>query len=529
MKFESLSAKQVLDIRILKMYFSILFLRLDSFAFSAVLILCYLFSSTAAAEIKLFPDSFSLQTLGYLKNETAYRYREPRSYTKIRNTLYLQSRLELHRRLEFNFAGRAYYDAVYDLFDYDTITARTLRDSDQPLVFVEGLAQEKDSNITELRELYFDVFGDWADLRVGKQFIIWGVITGVRVVDEINPMDFKELITPKLLEYRIPLWSVKLDFYSKLANFEFIWIPELAFNKPAPRGSEWELFQEVPGTAFPRSFDVRNPTLGDLKNTEVGAKITSTIFGNELSVSYFYTWDDFPVLFRKVQLEQRPLVNGADPADGEQGVVGAGGGSIEPPTFFPSYSRMHMLGGTFQRIIKGQILKGEAVAIKGKYFGISPIDRDGDGYLDSQGVLQRYHVRLGLGVDFNVFKTEISPSFTQWIIYKYDEAIIQDKIDTSFNFFIRKTFSKRSAAFEMLAIYLINLNELYVKPQFSFRPSSQFEVTMGMDVFYGQKSQLGVVAVDGSPTDLLIVAQSTQFIGNFNQNDRMFVEFKYSF
>jgi len=500
--------------------------------------LIFLFSSPVIAEVDLLSEKSRLQISGFLKNETAYRFREPRSYTKIRNTLYVQSRYELHRRIEFNFSGRGYYDAVYDLFDYDTITARSSRDVDQPLIFIEGLAQEEDSNIVEMRELYFDVLGDWADLRIGKQFIIWGVLTGVRVVDELNPMNFKELITPDLLDYRTPLWSVKLDLYHKYGSLEFVWIPELEFNKPAPRGSEWELLQTVPGTVFPRSFNVRDPSRETLKNTEFGFKATTTIWGNELTASYFYTWDDFPVLYRTLLLDQKPtspdgnIIGGTTPVpvdDQGQPDVETSDGNILAPEFFPVYRRMHMLGGTFQRAIRGQIIKAEAALVKGKRFGVTVIDRDNDGYLDHQGVLERYHIRWGFGVDFNVYKTEIAPSMMQWIIYHYDRAIIQDKFDSSFNLFIRKNFAKRSSTFEMLAIYLVNLGELYVKPKVKFRPSSQFEITIGMDLFYGDKSRLGRVSINGSPSEMIDVVQSSQFIGNFDNNDRVFVEFKYSF
>lgn len=459
------------------------------------------FSLVIAEEIPLLPEGASFRASGYLKNETAYRFREPRSYTKIRNTLYLRSTYVANRWVELNFAGRAYYDLAYDLFDYDTISARPSREIDQPLAFIEGLPQEKDSNIAEIRELYVDIFGKKADLRLGKQFIIWGILTGVRVVDEINPMDFKELITPPLLEYRIPLWSAKLDIYQKYGTLQLIWIPDIRFNKPAPRGSEWELFQEVPGTKYPRTFTK--------KNSEFGFRYSTNFWDNELTFSYFYTWDDFPVLYRKVLV--------------------AGEGEIQEPEFFPRYERMHMLGGTFQRTVGGQILKAEGVYVKGKYFGLSAVDRDGDGYLDHQGVLQRDHIRVGVGLDFNILKAEVSPSITQWIILKYDNAILQDRIDTSVNLFVRKTFSKRSAAFELLGIFLLNLKEAYIKPKFSFRPTSQFEVAVGVDMFYGKKSQLGVIAIGGRPTELLLVAQSTQFIGNFNANDRVFAEFKYSF
>ena len=81
----------------------------------------------------------------------------------------------------------------------------------------------------------------------------------------------------------------------------------------------------------------------------------------------------------------------------------------------------------------------------------------------------------------------------------------------------------------MLGIYLINLKEVYLKPKFTFSPASNIEIRFGLDLFSGEKSRSGLVAIEGRPTDLQFVAQSTQFIGNFKDNDRIFMEFKYSF
>ena len=446
---------------------------------------------------------------GYLKTETAYRFRVPRTFTKIRNIIQIESNYEVDQWSSIHFSGWAYHDLVYDLFDYRTITGRYLRDEDQPLSFVEGLPQGKDSDVAQIRELFINLRNDWADLRMGKQWIIWGIIPGIRVVDELNPLDFRELILPDLLDYRIPLWSAKLDTYwGDSNNLQFVWIPDLRFNKPAPPGSEWELFQIIPGTTFPDA--------GQFKNSEIGIRYKRKIMGAEITLSYFNTWDDFPVLFRHAKIVQ------VDTGGGQ-------GAGIVSPEFYPSYHRMQMYGGTFQKTIWGQIFNAEGVFVTGKYFGLKAVDNNHDGFLDHDGVLQKNHARLGLGVDFNVFKTEVSPSLTEWYIFDYDPSILQDRFDTTLNVFIRKTFSKRSSVFELLGIYLVNLQEIYLKPQFSFRPASQFEITVGMNLFYGNKSHLGLLAVNGQPTNLVEVAQSSHFIGNFSNNDRIFVNFKYSF
>ncbi len=438
---------------------------------------------------------------GYLKNETAYRFREPRSMTKIKNILYLESQYAPSDTVQFNMAGWAYYDHAYDLFDYQTISARLEREDKEPLVFIEDLQENKDSSVAALRELYVDLFLDDFDIRLGKQYVVWGVLEGNRVTDEINPIDFRELTLPALLDYRIPLWTAKVDYYRDEATYQFLWIPELKFHKPAPGGSEWELLQSVEGTYFPESYK--------LANSEFGFRVTTDrFFDAEVALSYFYTWDDYPVMFRhmKVRLDAEP-------------------------DFFPTYTRMSLWGATILKPMGRAILKGEIAYSPDKYFGIqNTTDGDVDGFLDQNGVFKKAHIRWGLGVDFNYKGMEISPAIVQWIIFAYDEPIIQDEFETTVSLYLRKPFAKGSRLFEMLAIYSPNYKESYMKPKVTFLISDNFHFTAGFDLFQGAKSQFGVGVGGVAQTGYLVTLdQRARFFGNFNENDRFFVEFKYSF
>ncbi len=459
-------------------------------------------TNIAANEDSAFDDFIADWSFnGYIKNETAYRFREPRSITKIRNILSLGGQYAISEDTSLTVSGWAYYDLAYDLFDYDTITARYVREESQPLVFVDNLDQEKDSPAADIRELYFDIYTDNMDIRLGKQFVVWGVLEGMRLTDEINPMDFRELILLDLLDYRIPLWTAKVDYYSEEATWQFLWIPDLRFHKPAPRGSEWELLQDVPGTTKPDS--------SKLRNTEIGIRYTKELLGAEVGLSYFYTWDDFPVVFRTSKIA-----------------------STAEPTFFPTYTRMNMYGLTFVKPVGGNILKGEFVYVPDKYFGLeNDTDIDGDGYLDSDGILQKKHIRWGLGFDFNEWGMDISPAISQWIILDYDPVLFQDEYDTSLALFIRKPMPEKSAVFQLLYINLLNAKESYIKPKIIFDVTDHFQLSVGLDIFYGTSSKLGVEAqqgrVLGVAADTSI--QNAQFLGNFNNNSRLFMEFKYTF
>ncbi|MBI5450430.1 MAG: hypothetical protein HY940_03645 [Gammaproteobacteria bacterium] len=436
---------------------------------------------------------------GYIKNETAFRYDEPRSITKLRNILYLEREGQLTEKVRTKISGWYYYDFAYDLFDYQTIAARSVRDANQPLVFIENLGRQRDSNVAEIKELYAEYNSEKLDIRIGKQYVIWGVIDGIRIVDEINPQNFRELILPDLIDYRIPLWTAKLDYYSNSAKWEMLWIPDLRFHKPAPQGSEWELLQEVPNTRYP------DP--GRLENSELGYRVTWNIFDGEASLSHFITWDDFPVIFRNIAMD-----------------------SAISPEFYPTFTRINIFGATYLRDIGPGILKAELAYVPDKYFGIAnDTDLDGDGYLDYEGELQRRHIRWALGYEFSFKGIDFSPAVTQWIIDNYHPKMIQKQNDTTLTLYMRKPVPEKSMVFQMLIIDLNSLNELYLKPKITIMLSDSFQVGFGLDLFYGEKSSLGVATGAATISGINSLEQSAQFFGNFYNNDRVFAEFKYSF
>ncbi len=451
-----------------------------------------------ASESSMFWED--LNVTGYLKNETAYRLKEPRSITKIRNIVYLNSVPSLSDNLDLNVTAWAYYDHAYDFFNYETIAARFERNSDEPIAFIENLEQERDSEVVQLREFYIDYAADDYDLRVGKQYVIWGVLEGVRVVDEINPMDFRELILPDLLDYRISLWTIKLDYYTDYGDIQLLMIPDIKPHKPAPSGSEWELLQKVPNTVAPESWKI--------ETAEYGVKFDTSLFETELSFSYFYTWDDYPVVFRTVKIAAS---------------------SIEAPVFFPTYTRMSIFGMTAVRQLDDFIIKMELAYVEDKFFGLSnTADENEDEYVDTNGEIQKNHVRWGLGLDTVILGWDVGVGAMQWLILEHNKNMIQDKVDTSYSAFVRREFPKYSLTLQALGIVMAELGETYFKPKAFIQITDNVQVAFGLDLFQGEKSDFGLSTVNGQG-QFNVSVQRAQFLGNFSKNDRAFFEVKYSF
>lgn len=64
-----------------------------------------------------------------------------------------------------------------------------------------------------LRELYADLpfaNGDWS-ARLGKQQVVWGTADGIKLLDIINPTDFREMAQNQMEDSRIPIWMANVE------------------------------------------------------------------------------------------------------------------------------------------------------------------------------------------------------------------------------------------------------------------------------------------------------------------------------
>lgn len=64
-----------------------------------------------------------------------------------------------------------------------------------------------------LREFYFDTTGGGWDFRLGKQQVVWGTADGIKLLDIINPTDYRELNQNVSEDSRIPVWMVNAEKY----------------------------------------------------------------------------------------------------------------------------------------------------------------------------------------------------------------------------------------------------------------------------------------------------------------------------
>ncbi len=98
-----------------------------------------------------------------------------------------------------------------------------------------------DSGTAELRDFYFEYRSTNGLARFGKQQIAWGRLDGIKVLDLINPQEFREFILDDFASSRISLWSAYFDYNLGSWRAELALIPDGTGHAIPDQGAWFEL------------------------------------------------------------------------------------------------------------------------------------------------------------------------------------------------------------------------------------------------------------------------------------------------
>jgi hypothetical protein len=109
----------------------------------------------------------------------------------------------------------------------------------------------------ELRDVYWEQRLSRGIARLGKQQIVWGRLDGIKVLDVLNPQNFREFIVDDFGDSRISLWSAYLDVSLGDWRVEAALIPDFTTHEIPEPGAWFELraprfrFGAEPGSPSP--------------------------------------------------------------------------------------------------------------------------------------------------------------------------------------------------------------------------------------------------------------------------------------
>lgn len=331
-----------------------------------------------------------------------------------------------------------------------------------------------------LRELYADLA--WANSywRIGKQQIVWGQADGLKVLDIVNPQDFREFILDEFDQSRIPLWSINTEIVFDNDNvITFIWIPNLEFDDFPDSGDRFEFSSSlivpqppanVPVTIVP--FDEPD---SDIKNHEVGLRFAAFYNGWDITLNYLYHWHDQPVIFSSVE----------------------GVGIL----ITPEYKRNQLIGGTLSNVFGSLTVRSE--------IGFNTHTYHLSSDLNNQGISESEELASVLGFDWQgISDTLISFQWFQSHLFEEDVARLRGTAVQTLTLLYRRTFANETWTFEVLALHSLTNDDSLARPKLSYQLHSNFELWLSADVFSGGSDGL---------------------FGQFDQDDQFTMGLRYGF
>ena len=128
-------------------------------------------------------------------------------------------------KIDITVVGRLRFDPADEIEPGNPMSQSDIRSAVNRRLFIGDVLD------FELREAFADIhLGDWF-LRLGKQQVVWGQADGLRVLDQVNPLSFREFILGDFEDRRIPLWTVNAERTFGPVTVQLLWIPDHTFNE----------------------------------------------------------------------------------------------------------------------------------------------------------------------------------------------------------------------------------------------------------------------------------------------------------
>lgn len=434
---------------------------------------------------------------GYLKNTSVVRIHSPNDLMKMENMLKLEIEGIINDTFSYHIEGRYFYDAVFDIEDGKGIVevpgARRHLTTTSDLEYFDYV-----------REAYVNFSKKNWFVRLGKQQVVWGKSDGFRLLDIVNPMDYRDWTIAEWEDTRIPLWMLRAEysFPQVMGNLQFLWIFNNQHSTLPPPFTPWsyKAVDDNQRTAdllgfefYPNIFDKRAGASGDhlaMDRSQWGVRWNQQIGQLGYTLNWMRKWTDavyaFPEyapVFRYVMRPKRVTVLGA---------------SFD-------YNWDNLWG------LKNLVARGEcAYYIKDRTYGNMRPD---------WSVVHTYdHFDYVLGLDKNFFVDWwVSAQFFQVIIPNYDRTrdgltmianSKRDHYENAWTLFILKDFNVIEGSAEVL-LYYSDEGEWWIRPRVKYELiNNKVWTSLAFNIFSGKKDDL---------------------VGEFRDRDMVRFEIKYMF
>jgi len=149
-----------------------------------------------------------IEVSGFLKNETGFYLNDDQLTGQARNMLDTRHH-DAGELMKFENSARFFVNGL--LGENSSWHADLNITCDSKGVNTNYTCHKSYTQNDWLRELYVDTeAAGWA-FRVGKQQVVWGTADGIKLLDIINPTDYREMAQNAMEDSRIPIWMINVE------------------------------------------------------------------------------------------------------------------------------------------------------------------------------------------------------------------------------------------------------------------------------------------------------------------------------
>tara|TARA_R110001583_G_scaffold175436_1_gene329993 strand:- start:1449 stop:2723 length:1275 start_codon:yes stop_codon:yes gene_type:complete len=324
--------------------------------------------------------------------------------------------------------------------------------------FRYDLENEIDSRQSEIqfREAFVDLETQEIYWRLGKQTIVWGASDGLRLLDVINPLNYREFILDDFDNSRISLTSASADIpISDGSSLTVIVIPELKFNQYAKTGTQFELSHPLPELSqMATSLQVNSAKepQQSLHNSELALRYATFASGWDITFNYFYHYQDDPVVFIDID-----------------------GGAV---SVNQEYKRNTLIGGTANNAFGDFVLRTEFVLNNSRYYSTDNPDQ--------RFINKAQELQYVIGLDYSgISDTLISGQWFRRQLLSYEQDITEDAVENTLTLLLRRYYANETIILEALALHSLDNSDGLVRPKVKYELSTFVQLELGADIFYG--------------------------------------------
>ncbi len=315
-----------------------------------------------------------------------------------------------------------------------------------------------DDTDLELREAYADIVkGNWF-IRAGKQQVVWGQADGLRVLDRINPLSFREFILGDFEDRRIPTWMVNAERPVGDVTLQLLWMFDHTYDE-VPRLGTFAVTSPLFAPQVPDAFN-GEVFLGEanrpdrfIRDDDFGARLTGFTSGWDWSLNALYAYGDGQV-FRQTKEVGRIDVT-------------------------PTYERSWLFGGSASNTFGKATLRAE-LGWQSDVFSLL------ENRLDLGGVVETDEISGVVGLDYQMnADTFLSAQLFIGHIGEAPAGLVRDRTEATLSGLYRRQFRNDTVEVEALILHGLNRGDGLVQIDASYELSDTTSIGLGVDLFYG--------------------------------------------